>query len=135
MERNNWMVDEGVYATYKFYTHKGERLAIFGKDNGDGRLKIVMFKCSKKDQFSKQMARKAFVLYNNGVDGEFHPERIDVVIGAGNSARYEFIKFCFDNYYQKKSIALGCSEECLLNINKGVIIRTGRLTKYRKIYK
>ena len=65
------------YRTYKFYTKKGERLAIFALPNKTQLEAIYVLRCSSKDQFSKQVAKEAFSKYlqnnkQNTKDYHFH---------------------------------------------------------------
>lgn len=96
--------------TYKFYTKKGQRLAVFGQVTPEGYIKIFILTCSKDDQFSKKFALEC---YNNFIkDGktiyvdkegnpqEFHPyqETIKVI---DEKPKFTFIKYCKLNLYRK----------------------------------
>lgn len=103
--------------TYKFYTKKGERLAIF--NNFD---EIIVFRCSKHDQFSRKVARRAFIDYisnERGLPLSFHPEVFKVDI---NMSGKEFYEWCSQMYYQKKRYVLPASYDYLINKPKSINI-------------
>ena len=124
------MKKEGIFKTFKFYNSKKQRIGVFGKDNGDGILKLVIFRCSTKDHFSKKQAREAFELYDEGkITDYYHPQRIDVRIENGDSAGWTFINFCHENYYRKQSILTFVEEEIFVNLNHPNIIYSNKLSK------
>ena len=45
------------YITYKYYTNKGERLAIFYNES---KKEIEVIKCNKKDTFNKKVAKTLY---------------------------------------------------------------------------
>lgn len=92
-------MEQKIYSTYKFYTEKGDRMAIFAKEE-DGVLKIVQFKCSRKDQFYKSKAREAFNCYNEGRPSSFHPQRFNFPIPENVTAGDWFFAYCNDNYFR-----------------------------------
>ena len=82
--------------TYKFYTKKGERLAIFLR-NTQTASQIEVYRCSRKDAFRKKTARDAF----NGIPQEgmtFHPEIFPMDKALTGK---EFYQWCVDNYCQE----------------------------------
>lgn len=103
--------------TYQFYTKKGERLAIFHNVN-----EIIVFRCSKHDQFSRKVARQAFIDYlsnDNGLPLSFHPE----VFRTGSvMTGKEFYQWCEDNFYKRKEFLLPAMHEYLINKPRSVNI-------------
>jgi hypothetical protein len=92
--------------TYKFHTKKGERLAIF-LHNG----KVVIFRCSKDDQFSRKVARRAFYEYEYGIGSEYHPEVIEAPeIKTGT----DFFNWCKSRYYVKTKATLPAVHQYLV---------------------
>ena len=87
--------------TYKFYDHKGRRLAIFGREIGGGNMEIFILTCSKKDMFCKETAREVW----NSYLGDFinmydvHPET--VIIPCGFTPNRCFFNYCKTNFLKE----------------------------------
>ncbi len=97
---NNYVV------SYNNYDEKGNRLAVFGTKFPDV-FRIFILKCSKSDQFSKKLAKKAYWAYmfsSSGktiVDGkEYHPGIVDIIIPIGDSTSYALNQYCKGNFYR-----------------------------------
>ncbi len=128
--RNEWLIDEGVFVTYKFFNERGERFGIFGKEN-NGTLELLLIKCSRKDQFCRAEARKAYVLYKNVAGYEFHPTRVDVPILEGNSARWTFMNYCHSNLYKMEQRNVYYIENVIRN--GAHVIITGKSRRINKM--
>lgn len=91
------------FRTYKFYTKKGERLAIFAIPNKTQLEAIYVLRCSIKDQFSKQVAKEAFNKYlqnNKQNTKDFHFHKVDLY---NIEATYSnFLNIC-KQYFHVKS--------------------------------
>lgn len=86
------------FTTYRYYTKKGERLAIFALPE-HGRIKsIYVLRCSTHDQFHKKIARDAFksFIQNNKKHKDYHFQEIPVDMEANY---INFLTFCRKNYY------------------------------------
>lgn len=88
--------------TYKFYTKKNERLAIFLNEK-----ELVVFKCSLQDNFSKKVAREAFAEYlRNKIEGtgcKYNPKVIPLEKELSGK---EFYIHCKENFRQIKTSPL-----------------------------
>ena len=86
------------FTTYRYYTKKGERLAIFALPNNGRITSIYVLKCSTHDQFHKKIARTAFREYmeNNKQHKDYHFQEIPVDMEANYIS---FLSFCRKNYY------------------------------------
>lgn len=97
-----------ILKTYKFYNKDGRRLAIFGKFledtlfGGTPTLQVVVIPCSKRDQFSKKIARRLYDEIDNGIVYEEVPSHgsFNVPVLCG-SHKAEFLKFCNTHFYKK----------------------------------
>lgn len=96
------------YSNFKKYTHKNQRLAIFGKEI-DGELEVFKLICNPKDRFIKNIAKSVYVNWSKKDSSkewedyllQFHPIITRIVIEKGDSAEYTFKKYC-NLYYTKK---------------------------------
>lgn len=87
------------YSNLKKYNEKGQRLAIFAKQNDD-ILNIFVLTCSKKDHFIKDTARRVYENYETGIGMEdYHPQIFSVP--HNGKPKYTFLKWCNDNYYRQ----------------------------------
>lgn len=111
-------------ATYRFYTNRAQRIAAFGKIV-DNKLQIVEFRCSHKDNFSKEIAMILFGLYQQLVregknplkegislqfKGKLHhaPKEIifhplltaELDLQEGVHLKKQFLEFMEANYYR-----------------------------------
>jgi hypothetical protein len=108
------------FVTYKYYTKRGDRAAIFAEIKGDN-LEIVNIYCSHKDKFCKGTAKEAYLTFKEGRESTFHPETISIPIQKWETARGAFFTYCEKRFYRK-------SKE-LVAID---ILRNGRKTVYLK---
>lgn len=97
-----------VYATFNFYDEQHRRLAIFGEDKGNGVIDIVIFTCSKSDQFSKKIARKMYEIYKLAVGNAELESMVDFTVSEctikcvnENKPNWTFIEFCKDYFLRK----------------------------------
>jgi hypothetical protein len=114
---------KGSIQTYKFYTSKGERLGIF-LDND----RIVVIRCSLKDQFCKKTARDLFQISKLGAD--YNPEsyKFDHALTGK-----EFFQWCKDKFYIKTET----KGECMITwlVNKAKTNQSSRIALKSSPYK
>ena len=141
-----------AYRTYKYYNEKGDRLAIFGLEVLPGELHISIFRCSKKDQFSKEAARQAFdcvraddppmSFYKEVTSPKFsaiiyrkHEVENHVIPVEDGKPKKTFLEYCKSNYFKKKTkrSPFTLYDECLVKAD-GTTIRTGKTTRIRKVH-
>ena len=91
------------------YDEKGKRLAIFAEvdDETPTKLHIFILKCSKKDQFTKALAREVYEKYketrtvlvveNNGI--YYHPNVISINIDNPATPKKCFLEWCNSTFY------------------------------------
>lgn len=91
------------------YDEIGRRLAIFAEvdDTSPTKLHIFILKCSKKDQFTKALAREVYEKYketktvlvveNNGV--YYHPNVITIDIDNPATPKKCFLEWCNKTFY------------------------------------
>lgn len=84
------------YVTYKFYDERGRRLSIFAEME-EKNLHITVYTCSKKDQFSRRVAKHMF--FNEFPDG--HPNEFTIPI-KDSKPKWTFINWCRENYYHRE---------------------------------
>lgn len=91
------------------YDETGRRLAIFAEVDEEfpGKLHIFILKCSKKDQFTKALAREIFNIYQTkkdipviGMDGlEYHPILEVITIDNPATPKKCFLEWCNKTFY------------------------------------
>jgi len=91
------------------YDEKGKRLAIFAEvdEESPTKLHIFILKCSKKDQFTKALARKVYEKYretrtvlvveHNRV--YYHPNVISITIDNPATPKKCFLEWCNNNFF------------------------------------
>ena len=128
-------IDSGkneLFVTYKFYTKKGDRLALFGQE-WDGELKIVAIRCSRRDMFSKYSAKWAYSQWACGTKTKYHPTELSVNILNGETPRHAFNRWCEDNYYRKQTVIVPYIADVISNQRELKIIdSTAR--RFKKLY-
>jgi hypothetical protein len=82
------------FCTYKFYDSKNRRLAIFGYEYEPNRYAIKVITCSKKDVFSKRVAKQ---LFEEGKGTFFEWQFLKNEINSSKAKG--FISVCKYNYY------------------------------------
>lgn len=98
-----------MICTHKFYTARNQRIAAFAEPV-EGKLRIVMFICSARDNFIKALARSAYDIWNNsgqpsGAQGfsvrsfTLHPTVI--LVDLTGDSRTQFLELMEQNYYRK----------------------------------
>lgn len=99
-------MENKIFLNTKCYLKNKRRCAIFGEEI-DEQVRITIFTCSEFDNFSKQVAKGAFlILQENGLEAckeaGYNPQII--YINKVGTVQYTFFKYCRDNFY-KKAIA------------------------------
>lgn len=89
------------YKTYKFYTKKGERLSIYGIQNGEN-IEIITIPCSKNDQFIKKTGDSLFKSIKE-TPGTLTKHDIKVIKGEDQR---DFIRYCNSNFYKEINIKI-----------------------------
>ena len=111
---------ENYFADYSRYNAKNERYSIFGREK-NGKLEIWMWRCNKKDQFSKAIARFWYDVFLGRIKGitntNAKAEILLVPIEEGNSAKFQFGKFCRENFYRKITKIVRVEQEYLSSTN------------------
>lgn len=100
------------YSNMKRYDSEGRRCAIFGipiATIGEfepdplsvlpDQLYIKVFPCSKKDQFSKKVAKQAF-FDSYSEESKYHPITIIIPIKDPKRPKWSFLMWCKENYYK-----------------------------------
>ena len=93
---------ENKITTYKFYTHRKQRLAIRAIDN-QNHIEVTVLTCSKKDAFNKKFARQALNLLETSdtvrLYGQLlHPQRI--IVDYVGDFRESFFNWAEDFYFK-----------------------------------
>lgn len=109
--------NQEYYSNFKCYNNKLQRLAIFGREK-EGMLEVFILKCSKSDQFNKDLAKRVYdchigVRKKISWYNDFHPIIQNVVIEEGDSAKYTFKKYC-ELFYKLKERLVTYKELCLV---------------------
>lgn len=91
------------FATYAFYDNKGRRLAIFYDDRGTATI----IPCSKKDQFSKKVARAFY-------EGEVLPPSAMLIGMTPNMTQREFINYCDHIFKRLKKKEQVFNDNCII---------------------
>ena len=94
-----------MITTYKYYTEKNQRLAIRAIRVED-KIHITILKCSKRDYFSRRVARNTLDLLESGctalIDNKkVHPELLQIPITS--NWKKDFFTWASDTYYTKES--------------------------------
>jgi len=91
-----------IYANFKKYDYNGNRLAIFGVPIlGIGKMEIFVLKCSKKDQFNKNLAWQVYASPNHNLNGkQYHPMMYKIDINE-EFPKKTFIEYIKTNFYSK----------------------------------
>lgn len=104
---------EKLYRSYKYYDDKGRRLAIFGYKS-DNVMKMMVITCSKKDQFTKSIARSLYT--------EFQEKKsfIDAPISSESTPGVTFDTWCRTNFRKKYIMRTGTTplEAQIIHIKK-----------------
>lgn len=90
------------YSTFRYYDHKGRRLAVFCRYLNATEAEIFTLTCSKDDQFSRKYARTVYEAYLQGEDlkHEFHKPSIELVtIQPERREIWTLLNFCRKRYY------------------------------------
>lgn len=101
------------YCTYKFYAADKRRIAAFAEDAGEGKLKVYLFFCSRKDSFSRKKAKQLYAEYKAG-EGTSTPEIFVLPIDPSKPQK-EFITYMYKNYFVIKNVVRRFSQEVLIN--------------------
>jgi len=130
MENNQTIFN---YVTYKFYDERGRRLAIFGRDLGDGSLEVITFTCSKKDIFSKSFAKALYFSWMspnfNIVGGSLSP-KVETVKIHENKPKVTFLDFCKSKYHRLRTRSISLEfDEMVLDKLQVVEARQGIIPK------
>ncbi len=92
------------YSNYQCYDRRGRRLSIFGEKKEGGNIELTIFKCSKKDKFSKKFGREAYKALKENkflLNGEILNPIQEVI--PGNTGK-DFQNWCRTNYYHVEQI-------------------------------
>lgn len=93
------------FSNLKRYNSKGQRLGIFCRQKSENMMEVFVLRCSRKDHFNKDVARKAYIQYleTGGENGSkkycFHPEIFDLQIDNGKP-KSSFLRWCNNNTYK-----------------------------------
>jgi len=96
------------------YLKDGRRVAAFGQQIGN-EVEVFLLYCSKKDHFSKQLAKTVYAVYLSHNDPnlnlkyfkgvfKYSPVIFRIPIKEGDSAEYTFKMYMRDNFYRLKTI-------------------------------
>lgn len=117
-----------IYSNLRRYNAKGQRIALFAELK-ENKLRIFELTCSKRDQFSKQLARSVFDAYHKegswatdeqGVFVEcgkvvYRPRIFDVKLEDSNKPKWSFLKFVSENYFLKTQVVKVFNQEFYRN--------------------
>lgn len=89
------------FSNFRRYNAKGQRLAIFcRKVEAQKDMEIFILRCSRKDIFSKKVAKDVYERYvNTGVTADYHPQVFNLLID-NNKPKYTFLRWCNNNTYK-----------------------------------
>jgi len=131
------MKDRLYYNTYKFYDERGRRLSIFALPLPDNCLKITVLVCSKKDRFSRKVARKIFeeIALSKNELVSFPPlhktARTTVIKVEDGKLRKGFIEWCRKNFAFEGIGELKIKMRCL--VRDGEVVRPVASSKFVSI--
>ena len=103
------------YSNLTRYDSSGRRVAVFARqdENNPSILEIFVLRCSKKDQFTKKLARDIYELsqYELFKDKDiiefgtsiYHPEKNRVVIFNPATPKKEFLQWCNKKYFKLRT--------------------------------
>jgi len=150
---------EQYYSNFKCYNADKQRYSLFAREK-DKKIEVFMLKASKKEKFSKELARFIYDLYLKGwmengiisildvknnysekeekssvdVEKHFHPQIVLVPIEEGDSPKFTFIKFCQNNFYRKETILVAFEQDILSKHSSNEeIIKIGKPREYKMI--
>ena len=156
MEQNK----EEYYCNFKCYNEKGQRLALFGRLLENGKLEVFKLRCSKQDQFKKELAYRVYNewlkvadnLYKKQISTiygvyfneegklqplvEGHRPTIELVtVAEENKPLWTFNQHCKNSYYHKSEQTRKYKEEILTKgKEKPIILSHKRSYKMDKTY-
>lgn len=105
--------------TYKFYSKKGERLAIFRRDFTNGTCAIEVYRCSLSDRFTRRDAQLAIA---SGVTTNGEKCKPTVYQFPKILSNKEFFTFCEQNFFVKKQQMCSAEVTKLVKGKKEIII-------------
>lgn len=122
--------------TYKYYTHKKQRLAIQARPINLDETEITIIKCSNKDAFNKKAARLAFNDINAGttpkINGnEIHAEKT-IITNYSPSWKTSFFAWANLNYYKVGKRLVGYYENVLEGPGRPIKFSTEKFPKLIK---
>lgn len=118
------------------YDEKGKRLAIFAEvdEESPTKLHIFILKCSKKDQFTKALAREVYEKYkktrtvlvveNNGI--YYHPNVISITIDNPATPKKCFLEWCNSTFYSYREQIISLPFQITKRRSKLVITKLTR---------
>jgi hypothetical protein len=115
------------YITYAFYQSDGRRISAFAEHiKGDNKMKIYLYNCSTRDQFSRKYAKGMHIAYKDGMWGTKPPQILEVDIDH-NCPKKDFLRFMTANYCRISQNVL-----CLLKVTPIIMNNKGEVTKKLK---
>lgn len=126
--------NQDYYVTYRFFDERGRRLAIFGvpvdkaitfgqQPLGETptHIKVTVITCSKKDTFSKRIAKEMFDntrhLDKFGNSPEAHPLTL-IIPMEENKPKWSFLNWCQNTYYKQYPLVFGVEAIALFRNNE-----------------
>lgn len=91
-------MENKIYANFRMRDSKGRRVSIFAQEFQDKVLRIFVLTCSKKDQFVKSIARKAYLSWLEGEKIDINPLVLDIAIHEHDGPVFTFNEWCKKNY-------------------------------------
>ena len=97
--------ENNEYATFAFYDKQHRRLSIFGKDNLDGTMTLVIIVCAKGDKFSRAEGRyqyKSYLLREElGIPYMKRPLVFKIPLNDVDRPNWSFIEFCKSRFKRR----------------------------------
>ena len=109
--------------TYKFYTEKGERLAVFCRYLDYNKAEIFALRCSANDFFSKKLARKVYAQFLKDQDIKvelegvtYHPSISILEVQPEKLLQNILINYCKKHFYKKCKVVYNLTIDALIKV-------------------
>jgi hypothetical protein len=109
--------------TYKFYTEKGERLAVFCRYLDYNKAEIFTLRCSINDFFSKKLARNVYKQFLKDQDLKvalnnitYHPLVSILEVKPEKTLQHILVDYCLEHFCKKIKTVCSLTIETLIKL-------------------